>query len=261
MQPISGQAIYVVLLRELKRFWRAKARIIASIAQSFFFLLILGFGIGGLFGGALGGNYLTYIAPGIIAMSLLFASVFSGVSVIFDRQFGFFKEMLVAPVSRTSIITGKILGGAVTASIQGILILVVSTALGAFFIDLRFALGIFGAIGVMLLITAGFVGLGVAIGSALTDFHAFQLITTFVMWPLFMLSGVFFPIDTAPLALQIAMLLDPLFYGVELLRFCLTGYITPLLGPLGPLITLGVLGGFSLAMIVLGTYLFSQAEA
>ncbi len=261
MQPISGQAIYVVLLRELKRFWRAKARIIASIAQSFFFLLILGFGIGGLFGGALGGNYLTYIAPGIIAMSLLFASVFSGVSVIFDRQFGFFKEMLVAPVSRTSIITGKILGGAVTASIQGILILVVSTALGAFFIDLRFALGIFGAIGVMLLITAGFVGLGVAIGSALTDFHAFQLITTFVMWPLFMLSGVFFPIDTAPLALQIAMLLDPLFYGVELLRFCLTGYITPLLGPLGPLITLGVLGGFSLAIIVLGTYLFSRAEA
>ncbi|MFW9986989.1 MAG: ABC transporter permease, partial [Candidatus Odinarchaeota archaeon] len=186
---------------------------------------------------------------------------FSGVSVIFDRQFGFFKEMLVAPVSRTSIITGKILGGAVTASIQGILILVVSTALGAFFIDLRFALGIFGAIGVMLLITAGFVGLGVAIGSALTDFHAFQLITTFVMWPLFMLSGVFFPIDTAPLALQIAMLLDPLFYGVELLRFCLTGYITPLLGPLGPLITLCVLGGFSLAMIVLGTYLFSRAEA
>ncbi|MFX1492430.1 MAG: ABC transporter permease [Promethearchaeota archaeon] len=261
MQPISGQAIYVVLLRELKRFWRAKARIIASIAQSFFFLLILGFGIGGLFGGALGGNYLTYIAPGIIAMSLLFASVFSGVSVIFDRQFGFFKEMLVAPVSRTSIITGKILGGAVTASIQGILILVVSTVLGAFFIDLRFALGIFGAIGVMLLITAGFVGLGVAIGSALTDFHAFQLITTFVMWPLFMLSGVFFPIDTAPLALQIAMLLDPLFYGVELLRFCLTGYITPLLGPLGPLITLCVLGGFSLAMIVLGTYLFSRAEA
>ncbi len=261
MQPISGQAIYVVLLRELKRFWRAKARIIASIAQSFFFLLILGFGIGGLFGGALGGNYLTYIAPGIIAMSLLFASVFSGVSVIFDRQFGFFKEMLVAPVSRTSIITGKILGGAVTASIQGILILVVSTVLGAFFIDLRFALGIFGAIGVMLLITAGFVGLGVAIGSALTDFHAFQLITTFVMWPLFMLSGVFFPIDTAPLALQIAMLLDPLFYGVELLRFCLTGYITPLLGLLGPLITLGVLSGFSLAMIVLGTYLFSRAEA
>lgn len=261
MQPISGQAIYVVLLRELKRFWRAKARIIASIAQSFFFLIILGFGIGGLFGGALGGSYLSYIAPGIIAMSLLFASVFSGVSVIFDRQFGFFKEMLVAPVSRTSIITGKILGGAITAAIQGILILVVSTILGAFLINTRFALGISAAIAVMLLITAGFVGLGVAIGSALTDFHAFQLITTFVMWPLFMLSGVFFPIDSAPLPLQLVMLADPLFYGVELLRFCLIGYVTPILGPFGPLIALMVLGGFSLAMIGLGTYLFSRAEA
>lgn len=261
MEPISGQAIYVVLLRELKRFWRAKSRLIASIAQSFFFLLILGFGIGGLFGGALGGSYLTFIAPGIIAMSLLFASVFSGVSVIFDRQFGFFKEMLVAPVSRTSIISGKIFGGALTASIQGFLILIISTLLGAYMLDFRFALGVFGAVGVMLLITAGFVGLGVAIGSALTDFHAFQLITTFVMWPLFMLSGVFFPIDTAPLPLQIVMLCDPLFYGVELLRFCLVGYITPILGPFGSLLALGVIVGFALAMIAVGTILFARAEA
>jgi ABC-2 type transport system permease protein len=257
MEPISGQAIYVVLLRELKRFWRAKARLIASIAQSFFFLLIFGFGIGG----AIGIGYLTFIAPGILAMALLFASVFTGVSVIFDRQFGFFKEMLVAPVSRTSIITGKIFGGAVTALIQGLLILAISTLLGAYIIDLRFVLGIAGAVAVMLLIAAGFVGMGVAIGSALTDFHAFQLITTFVVWPIFMLSGVFFPIETAPFPLQIAMLLDPLFYGVELLRFCLTGVISPILGPLGPLIALAVLGGFSLAMVGVGTYLFSRAEA
>jgi ABC-2 type transport system permease protein len=257
MQPLSGQAIYVVLLRELKRFWRAKSRLIASIAQSFFFLLIFGFGIGG----AIGIGYLTYIAPGILAMGLLFASVFTGVSVIFDRQFGFFKEMLVAPVSRTSIITGKILGGSVTAMIQGLLILGISMVLGAYLIDLRFALGVTAAIAVMLLIAAGFVGLGVAIGSALTDFHAFQLITTFVVWPLFMLSGVFFPIDTAPFPLQIVMLLDPLFYGVELLRFCLAGYITPILGPFGPVIALAVLAGFSLAMVGIGTYLFSRAEA
>ncbi len=257
MEPISGQAIYVVLLRELKRFWRAKARLIASIAQSFFFLLIIGFGIGG----AIGIGYLTYIAPGILAMSLLFASVFTGVSVIFDRQFGFFKEMLVAPVSRTSIITGKIFGGAVTAMIQGLLVLVISIFLGAYALDLRFVLGVGAAIAVMLLISAGFVGLGVAIGSALTDFHAFQLITTFIVWPLFMLSGVFFPIDTAPFPLQVAMLLDPLFYGVELLRFSLAGQITPILGPFGPVIALAVLGGFSLAMIGLGTYLFSRAEA
>jgi ABC-2 type transport system permease protein len=259
MQPISGQAVYVVLLRELKRYWRAKARIIASIAQSFFFLAILGFGIGGIFGIG-GGTYLSYIAPGIIAMGLLFASIFSGISVIFDRQFGFLKEMLVAPVSRTSLIMGKILGGAITATIQGVLILIVSTLLGAYIIDLRFVAGTFATLGVMVLITAGFVGLGVAIGSALTDFHAFQLISTFILWPIFMLSGVFFPIDTAPLPLQMVMLADPLFYGVELMRFCLVGTTAVILGPAGPLIALSVLVGFTLVMIGIGTYLFSRAQ-
>jgi len=112
----------------------------------------------------------------------------------------------------------------------------------------------------MLLITAGFVGLGVAIGSTLNDFHAFQLLSTFVMWPLFMLSGVFFPIDAVPLPLQIAMLFDPMFYGVELLRWCLLGAGTSLLGSLGWLISLGVVAGFNALMVGLGTYLFSRAQ-
>jgi len=233
VQPLSGQAIYVILLRELKRFWRAKARLIASVAQSFFFLALFGLGLGGFIGGFRGVTYLSYLSPGIIGMSLLFGSVFSGVSVVFDRQFGFLKEMLVAPVSRTSIILGKILGGAATASIQGILLLVVAGLMGAFTPTITFVIGAIASMGVMLLITAGFVGLGVAIGSSLTDFHAFQLLATFVMWPIFMLSGVFFPIDVAPQLLQIAILMDPLFYGVELLRWCLLGAGTPLLGPFG----------------------------
>jgi len=193
-------------------------------------------------------------------MSLLFGSVFSGVSVVFDRQFGFLKEMLVAPVSRTSIILGKILGGAVTASIQGVLLLVVAGLMGAFTPTVTFVIGVIASIGVMILITAGFVGLGVAIGSSLTDFHAFQLLATFVMWPIFMLSGVFFPIDVAPPLLQTAILMDPLFYGVELLRWCLLGAGTPLLGPFGWLIALGVLGGFTAAMVGIGTFLFSRAQ-
>jgi len=260
VQPISGQAIYVILLRELKRFWRAKSRIIASVAQSFFFLALFGLGLGGFIGGFRGATYLSYLSPGIIGMSLLFGSVFSGVSVIFDRQFGFLKEMLVAPVSRTSIILGKILGGAVTASIQGILLLVVAGLMGAFTPTITFVIGAIASVGIMMLITAGFVGLGVAIGSSLTDFHAFQLLATFVMWPIFMLSGVFFPIDVAPQLLQTAILMDPLFYGVELLRWCLLGAGTPMLGPFGWLIALGVLGGFTAAMVGIGTYLFSRAQ-
>ena len=233
VQPISKQAIYVVLLRELKRYWRAKARVISSVAQSIFFLAIFGLGLGNFVGEVGDVNYLSYIAPGVIGMGLLFGSVFSGVSIIFDRQFGFMKEMMVAPVSRTSIIIGKILGGAVTATIQGIILLIVAGLMGAFTPSLALVTGSFAAIGAMVLITSGFVGLGVAIGSSLNDFHAFQLLSTFVMWPIFMLSGVFFPIDGAPLILQVAMLADPMFYGVELLRWCLLGTGSSLLGPFG----------------------------
>jgi len=260
VQPLSGQAIYVVLLRELKRYWRAKARIISSVAQSLFFLAIFGLGLGGFIGRFGNISYLSYLAPGIIGMGLLFGSVFSGVSVIFDRQFGFMKEMLVAPVSRTSIIIGKILGGAATASIQGIILMLVAGIMGAFTPTIALVVGAVVAVGVMLLITAGFVGLGVAIGSTLNDFHAFQLLSTFVMWPLFMLSGVFFPIDVVPFPLQVAMLFDPMFYGVELLRWCLLGAGSSVLGPLGWLISLGVVSGFNALMVSLGTYLFSRAQ-
>lgn len=260
VEPLSGQAIYVVLLRELKRYWRAKARIVSSVAQSFFFLAIFGLGLGGFVGAVGGTSYLSYLAPGIIGMSLIFGSVASGVSVIFDRQFGFMKEMLVAPVSRTSIILGKIFGGALTASIQGVILLFVAAAMGAFVFSSVFVLGAFAAVGVMLLITAGFVGLGVAIGSRLNDFHAFQLLSTFVLWPLFMLSGVFFPIEAVPFPLQVAMLADPMFYGVELLRWCLLGIGTPLLGPFGWIISLGVLVGFNVLIIAIGTYLFSRVQ-
>jgi ABC-2 type transport system permease protein len=260
VQTISGQAIYVVLIRELKRYWRAKSRIIASIAQSFFFLAIFGLGLGNILGGFGSQSYLSYLAPGVISMGLLFGSVFSGVSVVFDKQFGFMKEMLVAPVSRTSIVLGKILGGAVTASIQGIILMTVAGLMGAFSPSLRLAIGIIAAVGVMLLITSGFVGLGVAIGSALNDFHAFQLISTFIMWPLFMLSGVFFPIDVVPPPLQVAMLLDPMFYAVELLRWCLLGTGSLMFGTFGWLVALVAIAGFNMLVIGIGTCLFARAQ-
>jgi ABC-2 type transport system permease protein len=260
VQPLSGQAIYVVLLRELKRYWRAKARVISSVAQSIFFLAIFGLGLGEFIGRVGSIKYLSYMAPGVIGMGLLFGSVFSGVSIIFDRQFGFMKEMLVAPVSRTSIIVGKILGGATTATIQGIILMIIAGIMGAFTISFTFLGGAFAAIGAMLFITAGFVGLGVAIGSTLNDFHAFQLLSTFVMWPMFMLSGVFFPIDGQPMPLQVAMLCDPMFYGVELLRWCLLGDGANLLGSLGWLISLAVVVGFDALMVGLGTYLFSRTQ-
>ena len=132
--------------------------------------------------------------------------------------------------------------------------------MGAFTPSLAFLAGAFAAVGGMLLITAGFVGLGVAIGSKLNDFHAFQLLSTFVMWPMFMLSGVFFPIDVAPFPLQVAMMCDPMFYGVELLRWCLLGSGSSLLGPMGWLIALAIVIVFDALMVGLGTFLFSRAQ-
>ena len=135
-----------------------------------------------------------------------------------------------------------------------------SGLLGAFTPSIALMAGAVASIGAMFLISSGFVGLGVAIGSTLNDFHAFQLLSTFVMWPMFMLSGVFFPIDAVPFVLQIVMLADPMFYGVELLRWCLLGAGTALLGPYGWLISLAVIAGFNALMIGLGTYLFSRAQ-
>jgi ABC-2 type transport system permease protein len=260
VQPLSRQAIYVVLLRELKRYWRARARIIGAVAQSFFFLTLFGLGFSGFIGGFGNVKYLSYLAPGIIGMGLLSGAMFSGVSVVFDRQFGFMKEMLIAPVSRTSVILGKILGGSITSSIPGIILMTIAGLMGAFKPTLILMIGALAAVGVMFLITAGFVGLGVAIGSVLNDFHAFQLLTTFVMWPLFMLSGAFFPIDVAPIPLQVASFCNPLFYGVELLRWCLLGTGTALLGSFGWLIALGALAAFTSLMIAIGSYLFSKAQ-
>jgi ABC-2 type transport system permease protein len=170
------------------------------------------------------------------------------------------KEMLVAPVSRTSIIIGKILGGATTATIQGIILMIIAAIMGAFTLSPAFVVGAVAAIGTMLFITSGFVGLGVAIGSTLNDFHAFQLLSTFVMWPMFMLSGVFFPIDGVPFPLQVAMLCDPMFYGVELLRWCLLGTGTQLLGSVGLLVSIGVVAVFDVLMIIIGTFQFSRAQ-
>jgi ABC-2 type transport system permease protein len=261
VQPLHKQAIYVILLRELKRYWRAKARMVMLIAQGFFFLLVFGLGLGhfiGRFGNA--PNYLSFVTPGVIGMVLLSSSVFSGVQVIFDRHFGFLKEMLIAPVSRTSIVLGKILGSAVTASFHGITIMSVAAAFGAFQPSFALAMGIPAAIGVMLLIAAGFVAVGVVIGSILNDFHSFQLMSTFIMWPLFTLSGLFFPIDASPFAVQVAMLCNPLFYGVELLRWFLLGTITPILGPYGCLISIGVLSVFIVLMAAIASRLFSRVQ-
>jgi ABC-2 type transport system permease protein len=213
-------AIYILWLRELKRYKRSRAQVIASLGQPLLYLLVLGFGLGPIFQKSGNGSYLQFIAPGVIGMTILFTSVFSGIGLLWDRQFGFLKETLVAPVPRITIMIGRTLGGATVAMIQGTLVMIVCliagfrpTSLAA--IPLAFVF--------MALTAVVFGGLGTAIGSVLQDMQGFQLIMNFLVMPIFFLSGALFPLANLPKVLGAVTRIDPLSYGVDGLRGALIG--------------------------------------
>ncbi len=246
-------AIYFLWKREIIRFYRSKSRVLGSLGMPFLLLAVLGTSLNGLFDmPGMGGDYLQFMAPGILAMVLLFGSIFSGVIVIVDRQFGFLKETLVAPVSRTSIVIGKSLGGSTTAIIQGLLMLLVCLLLG---IQLDLS-AILQVILLMALTSTAFVALGIAFASTMEDMHGFQLIMNFLIMPLFFLSGAMFPLSAAPEPIRLLSYLDPVTYAVEALRFFLLGTSTI------PLPTsLAILSAFLIACTLAATYLFNRIES
>jgi ABC-2 type transport system permease protein len=208
-------AIYILWLRELKRYVRSRAQVVASLGSPILYLIALGFGLGPVFQKAGQGSYLQFIAPGVIGMSVLFTSVFSGIGLLWDRQFGFLKETLVAPVPRLQIMIGKTLGGATVALIQGLLVVVVCLVAGfrpAHASTLPLA-ALF-----MALISIVFAALGTAIGSQLQNMQGFQLIMNFLVMPIFFLSGALFPLTGIPSGLAIATRINPLTYGIDGLR-------------------------------------------
>jgi len=215
------EAVYVIWLREVKKYFRAKERIISSLAMPLllFFVFSIGLGPSIQFTG-LNINYTSFLAPGIIAMTLLFTSIFSGVSIIWDREFGFLKEMLVAPISRLSIVVGKSLGGATTAFIQGIIIIALSILMG---INFSFS-SVLILIPLMLVISLGFVALGVTIASLMDTMEGFQMIMNLLVQPMFFLSGAFFPVNNLPQWLKYIVYVNPMTHGVEVLRYVVTGF-------------------------------------
>ena len=244
--------IYVMWLRQIKRYWRSKSRIIGSIGQPFLFLVAMGFGLGPVFEKAGGGNYLNFLAPGVISQAVLFMAVFNGVELIWDRQFGFLKETLVAPVSRLEIVLGRVLGGATIATVQGSLVFILALILG--FRPEGFALFPL-AVGLMFLVALFYTALGTAIASLMKDFHGFQLIMNFLVMPTYFLSGAVFPLQSAPETLQLVSRVNPLTYGVDGIRQLLTG-----LTHLGLGLDILVLGVLSLILLLVASYLFSKIE-
>ena len=245
-------AIYILWLRQLKRYVRSRSRIIASLGQPLLFLVALGFGFGPIFQRAGQGNYIQFLAPGVIGMTVLFTAIFSGVELIWDRQFGFLKETLVAPVPRVLIMIGRTLGGATVAVIQGLVVLVICLLAG--FRPADFG-GLPAALGFMVLIAILFTALGTAVACALDDFQGFQLVMNFLVMPIFFLSGALFPLIGLPRALSVIASIDPLSYGVDGLRAALIG-----LAHFGVAMDLAVLAVLSTALLVVGAYLFSRIQ-
>jgi ABC-2 type transport system permease protein len=245
-------AIYILWLRELKRYSRSRAQVVASLGQPLLYLLVLGFGLGPVFQKAGKGSYLQFVAPGVIGMSVLFTSIFSGIGLLWDRQFGFLKETLVAPVPRLQIMVGRTLGGASVAMIQGLLILVVCVIAGFRpWSAAHLPLGI----AVMALVAIVFAALGTAIGSTLQNMQGFQLVMNFLVMPIFFLSGALFPLDGLPTALSVVTSLDPLTYGIDGLRGTLIG-----MTHFGLATDIGVLSAVAVAFLVLGAYSFSKIQ-
>ncbi|KAF5047751.1 putative doxorubicin resistance ABC transporter permease protein DrrC [anaerobic digester metagenome] len=245
--------VYTIWLRNVKRYLRSKSRIVGSLGMPVFFMLVLGFGLNSIVSiPGMEEGYMEFIIPGIVAMSVLFTSVFSGIQIIWDKQFGFLKETLVAPVSRLEIMIGQTLGGATTAVIQGLILMVF-----ALFIGLQPA-GISGflvAVGFMALIGVTFTAFGIAIASRMEDMHGFQLIMNFVIFPIFGLSGALFPINSLPDWLRPLTLADPLTYGVEGIRYGLSGT-----AQIHPLASLAVMAACAVLMTVAGAYLFRKIQ-
>jgi ABC-2 type transport system permease protein len=245
-------AIYILWLRQLKRYLRSRARIIGSLGQPLLFLLALGFGFGPTFAKAGGGNYIQFLAPGIIAMGILFTAVFSGIEIIWDRQFGFLKETLVAPVSRLQIVLGRALGGATVAMIQGAVVFVICLLAGFRF---QSALLLPVALAFMFLIALLFTAIGTAIGSVLEDMQGFQLIMNFLVMPLFFFSNALFPVQGLPRPLQFIIHLNPLTYGVDGIRGAFSNTFVFGLGT-----DFAVLGALTAILLAVGSYLFSKIQ-
>jgi len=247
------QDIYTIWLREIKLFFRKKSRIISSLMFPFFWLFIFGASFGKVVNVQFEGvEYMRFMLPGVMGIVILFQSVFFGVSVIWDRRFGFLKEMLVAPITRNSIVLGKTLGGVTTVIFQVFIVWILALIYGV-----KMNLGFFTiltAILIMFLTSGIFVLIGIAIASRLTDPQGFQFIMNLFIVPVFFLSGVFFPINDLPSWISWASYASPLTYGIDAIRSLLIGTSQFML-----VLDIAIVGGLFLIILAITDQLFKHS--
>jgi ABC-2 type transport system permease protein len=251
------EAIWVLSKRELLAFVRNKTRIISSIAQGLLFLFVFS---GGFFSmdisiDGVSVNPMAFVATGIIAMAILFSGVFGGLGIIRDRMFGFMRELLVAPISRRTLMTGKTLGIALQSLLQCLIMVILSSVMGFFGYNPSLIWRTILLIPIALLFSMGVVGIGLTISTQLTDFQSFGLIQTFLIMPMFWLSGALFAFNNVPQIMQVLMMCNPISYGVDIFRFIILGVsFFPFW------LDLLVLTLFGIVLIIIGAKSFSKME-
>lgn len=245
--------IYALWLREFKVFMREKSRLVASTFTPILWLFVIGSGLGATNPSTVPGvDYQQFIFPGIVAMSIIFSSVFFGSYIIWDRKFDFLKSVMVAPVSRGSVFVGKTLGGMTTSLIQAAILLAIGAAIGIPFTPLSLAQDI----AIILLMSFGLTSLGLALGSYMYSLEGFQMIVSFVVFPLFFLSGALFPLDNLPSWLGVLTAADPATYGVDALRHAMLG-----VGTNSMELDMAILVAYTAALGAFGIFSFNRMKA
>ena len=244
--------VYILWLREIKKYLRSRVQIVASLGGPLMYLGVLGFGLGPVFQRAGQGSYLQFMAPGVIGMTVLFTAMFSGIAMLWDRQFGFLKETLVAPVPRVQIMIGRTLGGATVAVLQGLLIFTVTLVAGfrpvsVIAVPLAFL--------IIALIAIVFAALATAIGSGLKEMQGFQMVMNFLVMPIWFLSGALYPLQGLPVVLAALTRVDPLTYGVDGVRGTMIG-----VSHFGVALDVAVLLGVGVLFVIAGAWRFSKIE-
>lgn len=255
MKSNNLMGIYTIWLRDLRRFLRDRARIVGATVQPALFLIFLGTGLSkGLtitFQNDNQPGYLIFIYPGIIAMSILFTSVFSAISIVWDREIGFMKEVMVAPISRWAVAIGKALGGGTVATIQGALMLIFAPIVGV-----KIGLGtILVLLPLMLFVAISLTSMGIVAAAYMHSMQGFTVVMNFLMLPMFFLSGAMFPISRLPLWMDFLVRINPLTYGVDMLRMA-----TIMESHFSLITDIGVTGIFGLIMTALAVVTFTRQE-
>ncbi len=249
---VDWGAVGALWWREMRRFLRARSRLVATLVVPILLFGYFALGLNRLIvGGSLAAMpYAAFLLPGIIGMSLLLSSTVAGISVLWDREFGFLKEVLVAPVSRLSIILGRVAGGVTTSFLQVVIIVAAGAAVGI----RPVAVALLPAgLAFVVLGSVGFVGLGLAFSSLLHDTQGFNMVMGFVIFPVLLLSGALFPLAGSPTALRLLSVLDPLTYLVDGLRGCFLGVSSASLA-----LDLSVVAAFALVTVLAGSALFRR---